>query len=534
MKKKTINRKLEKMKIGRKVKLICGFFAITIVFILLGNISDVSAEQIDRSKENSISLQKTSLKDKTSKILFDFELEANKIYQIDNISNSFAYITGDTQSSKAYDFVAYDKNGKISCYDANYAGSFIVYSGCKLIIKTKSELRFMPSVEHLNRIICHEIEEYPLEKVMLKSGCNYRIENKSDKSSIKLENGDYLYNKCNIIYYSPESGYKNGNIIETDPDDETLILNSCDEIQIEKSGHALVQVKKGKNIELYYPKELKSQIEIKQYKGNMPKINTITNQVEYKSKFDPLKIVTSDDKEDGNLTSKIKVIKSNVDTSKIGVYNVTYSVTDSDKNTEYITVKVEVLSPLKATNNVKVVNTNYNTNKINWSKVNKSHGYVLYRATSKNGVYSPVKNIKSGAILSYTNTNLKTGQTYYYKVRPYRVTIDGKKVYGNYSSIVSAKPTLSRPSIRVTAGTNKAIIKWNKVSGASGYEVKRSNSNSDKYITVSNITKNSNIPYTNSKLTRGKTYYYKVRAYRTIDGKKVYSSYSTVKSIKVK
>ena len=37
-----------------------------------------------------------------------------------------------------------------------------------------------------------------------------------------------------------------------------------------------------------------------------------------------------------------------------------------------------------------------------------------------------------------------------------------------------------------------------------------------------------------SKLTSKKTYYFKVRAYKTVDGKKIYSAWSTVKSIKIK
>ena len=38
----------------------------------------------------------------------------------------------------------------------------------------------------------------------------------------------------------------------------------------------------------------------------------------------------------------------------------------------------------------------------------------------------------------------------------------------------------------------------------------------------------------NKKLKKGKRYYFKVRAYRTVNGKKVYSSYSAVKSVRVK
>ena len=37
-----------------------------------------------------------------------------------------------------------------------------------------------------------------------------------------------------------------------------------------------------------------------------------------------------------------------------------------------------------------------------------------------------------------------------------------------------------------------------------------------------------------SKLVVNKTYYYKVRVYRVVDGKNVYGGYSTVASVKVK
>ena len=54
------------------------------------------------------------------------------------------------------------------------------------------------------------------------------------------------------------------------------------------------------------------------------------------------------------------------------------------------------------------------------------------------------------------------------------------------------------------------------------------------YSKIKTITKNSTVSYVNSSLTKNKTYYYKVRAYRTVNGKKIYSSYSVAKSVKVK
>ena len=190
-------------------------------------------------------------------------------------------------------------------------------------------------------------------------------------------------------------------------------------------------------------------------------------------------------------------------------------------------------SPTLSKPTVKVSSNSYNSNKLSWNKVTGSSGYEVLRATSKTGTYKSVKTITSGSTVSYTDKSLATGTTYYYKVRAYR-TVDKKKVYSSYSSIVSAKPVLKTPSVKLTSGSKKATIKWEKISGASGYEVYRATSKSGKYSKIKTITKNSTVSYVNSSLTKNKTYYYKVRAYRTVNGKKIYSSYSVAKSVKVK
>ena len=90
------------------------------------------------------------------------------------------------------------------------------------------------------------------------------------------------------------------------------------------------------------------------------------------------------------------------------------------------------------------------------------------------------------------------------------------------------------PAVTVTAGKKQATLKWKKVSGAKGYVVYRATSKSGKYKAVSTIKKGSTVSYINKKLTSKKTYYYKVRAYRTENGKRLYSSYSKAKSAKIK
>ncbi|MGI6175686.1 MAG: cadherin-like beta sandwich domain-containing protein [Christensenellales bacterium] len=188
--------------------------------------------------------------------------------------------------------------------------------------------------------------------------------------------------------------------------------------------------------------------------------------------------------------------------------------------------------PVKVTS-AKAASASYRSVKVSWAKVTGATGYEVYRATSSGGKYSRVSTITSGNTLSYTNTGLTSGRTYYYKVRAYR-TVSGQKVYGVFSSVVSAKPRPVKVTGVKAASTSYRSIKvsWAKVTGATGYEVYRATSSGGKYSRVSTITSGNTLSYANTGLTSGRTYYYKVRAYRTVGGQKVYGVFSSVVSIK--
>ena len=110
---------------------------------------------------------------------------------------------------------------------------------------------------------------------------------------------------------------------------------------------------------------------------------------------------------------------------------------------------------------------------------------------------------------------------------------DGRSAVSEMSEKQTIRPTLAAPQrVKAKAGKKRAAIRWKKVSGASGYKVYRSAKKNGKYKAVKTIKKQRTVAFTNKKLKKGKTYYYKVRAYRTVKGKKVYSPYS--KAVKAK
>ncbi|MCI6770938.1 MAG: fibronectin type III domain-containing protein [Oscillospiraceae bacterium] len=84
------------------------------------------------------------------------------------------------------------------------------------------------------------------------------------------------------------------------------------------------------------------------------------------------------------------------------------------------------------------------------------------------------------------------------------------------------------------AGTKKAILKWNKQTGATGYVVYMATSKTGKYSKIATLKGNSAVSYTKTGLTKGRTYYFKVAAYKTVGSSNLYGSFSAVKAVKVK
>lgn len=159
--------------------------------------------------------------------------------------------------------------------------------------------------------------------------------------------------------------------------------------------------------------------------------------------------------------------------------------------------------------------------KLKWKKNKAAKKFTIYRSTKKNKGFKAVKTVKKST-LTYTDKKLTCGKTYYYKVK----AINGKKSKTSKVKKVKVVPVKVKTISAASSKCGEITVTYGKSSGASGYQLSCSPTAKGKFTVVNTSNQTS---FTHS-LDMGTAAYYKVRAYKTIKGKKVYSSYSKVVS----
>ncbi len=151
------------------------------------------------------------------------------------------------------------------------------------------------------------------------------------------------------------------------------------------------------------------------------------------------------------------------------------------------------------------------------------------KATVKKGTYY-VKITKDGRMenyLEYTITAKAKGSSNQNKT----TTLTAAEI----KQIEKTTPSVGNVTEEKTNSKKRSVkIKWKKVKGADGYQIYRSTKKKKGYKCVKTIKKGSTTSWKDTTVKGGKTYYYKMRAYKKNGKKKVYTKYSKVKKIKVK
>jgi subtilase family serine protease len=143
---------------------------------------------------------------------------------------------------------------------------------------------------------------------------------------------------------------------------------------------------------------------------------------------------------------------------------------------------------------------------LSWNSSAGAVSYNVLRSTQNGGPYT---SLASSVLMTYTDTAVTNGTTYYYVV-----TAVNSAGPSGYSNQASAKPVLPPPGaptgLKATAGNAQVALSWNAVSTATSYNVLRSTSSTGTFTAITNPVSNTN--YTDTTAVNGTTYYYVVSA----------------------
>lgn len=199
---------------------------------------------------------------------------------------------------------------------------------------------------------------------------------------------------------------------------------------------------------------------------------------------------------------------------------------------EYLETKTfsYIIKPKTVTN----VSTKSGSDYINitWNKSIGADSYQIFEYDKSSGSYDKIDTVTSN---NYDNNWLSQGKNYKMRIRAVK-TVDGKNYYSPYTSF-SAYTKYKKVDIKSVKSKNKktATVKWTpKTSKTKGYEIQYSTKKSFKNASVKKITSKSKSSVKIKKLKSKKKYYFRIRSYNTVNGKKIYSVYSKSLNVKIK
>lgn len=207
----------------------------------------------------------------------------------------------------------------------------------------------------------------------------------------------------------------------------------------------------------------------------------------------------------------------------------------------------------------------------------KSNGYAVVTATASSGksvdFYIEVRAAVSAIQLNYTEANIYFGEAIslsamvlpanaldktiqWISANDTIASVDqtgyvvGKMLGTTYVSAMSAdgkvvatctvnvvkKPVVRPIKVKFKSAKKRGssvVLKWKRISDAVGYEIYMK-TGSGKFKKVKTIAKGKTIKFTKKKLKSGKTYKFKIRAYKLDEGEKIYGSYSKIKTVRIK
>lgn len=193
-----------------------------------------------------------------------------------------------------------------------------------------------------------------------------------------------------------------------------------------------------------------------------------------------------------------------------------------------VPVTPNVTQPIaKKVTGVKLKAKTNTTLTFSWASQIYAEYYNIYKYDSKKDKYVKV-GTTAGNVNTFKVTGLPEGSYFRFKIT---AVVGGKEGTRSEPYKVVTNPRKVQTKLAKSTKKRKITFKWKKTTGT-GYQYQWSTSKNFKKNYLTKTTKKTSVTISTSK---SKTYYVRVRAYKThSNGKKYYGKWSTVKKVKVK
>ncbi len=235
------------------------------------------------------------------------------------------------------------------------------------------------------------------------------------------------------------------------------------------------------------------------------------------------KVYRSTDGEDWDLvktTTSTSYTNTSATAGKMYYYKVRAIASKSSANSAYSEVLSLTCKLARPSVEISGVSAS-GKNKLEWKKISGAEEYIIWRSLSEDEGYEEIARVND---VEFIDETAVAGTKYYYKVQ---AADENPEANSALSYDDSRTCDLARPvvTLRNREKDGKITVSWEAVEGAKEYKVYRATSKSGTYKLMKTTT---GTEYTNTSVTAGKTYYYKVKAIH--ENSAANSSYSSVKS----
>ncbi len=161
-----------------------------------------------------------------------------------------------------------------------------------------------------------------------------------------------------------------------------------------------------------------------------------------------------------------------------------------------------------------------------WDKNASANGYVVEQY--KGGKWTQIAKTSSNATVTYTVNGLKADTTYTFRIKGY--VVSGTTEYsGEYTRLVAKTRIANVRTFKGSTVSDSAVkLDWSKNDKATGYVIEQYKGG--KWTALATTKNNTTLTFTVKGLASATVYSFRIKSFRTVNGKTDYSEYTSLKA----